>query len=233
MPKKLTMTGQSEKRMGYGSCSAIIQFELGSKNLGASVPITVKQLFVEFAPGTSDLPNENLQNANGYLVNNYMSSWSDDYDNSSYHFNNAKLESTSRSWKSNFTELEKRYSAHSSPSSLSEDELSPENVLARHDLAHHVELPLEGDPTTFLDSSQNNHSYTISPKDVVEKIGRRKLIKRGTYLTEVPLGKIPSKMCLQQWKWMSRQMNLYIVVYLWNQLNQAKMKIYQKAMQWV
>ncbi|PHT38814.1 hypothetical protein CQW23_22387 [Capsicum baccatum] len=173
--------------MGYGSCSAIIQFELGSKKLGASVPTTVKQLFVEFSPGTSDLPNENLQNTNGYLVNNYMSSWFDDYDNSIYHFNDAKLESPSRSWISNFTVFEKRYSAHSSPSSLSEDELSPENVLARHYLAHHVELPLEGDPTTLLDSSQNNHSYIISPKDVVEKSRKehtdqeRSILDRSTF----------------------------------------------------
>ncbi|PHU17617.1 hypothetical protein BC332_13312 [Capsicum chinense] len=115
------------------SCSAIIQFELSRKELGASVPTQVKQLSAEFAP-----------------------------------------ESPSRSWKLNFTELEKRYSAHSSPYSLFEDELSPENVLVRHDFAHRAELPLEGDPTMLLDSSQNNHAYTTSPKDVVKKIGRRK-----------------------------------------------------------
>ncbi|KAF3633975.1 hypothetical protein T459_09295 [Capsicum annuum] len=167
LPNKLMMTGKSKKRMRCGSCSAIIQFELGSKEFGAFVQ--VKQLSAEFAPGTSDLPNENLQSANSCLVNNDMSPWFDDYDNFSYHFNDAKLESPSRSQNSNSTELDKRYSGHSSPSSLSEDELIPENTLVRHDLTHRAELPLEGDPITLLDSSQNDHAYTISPKDVVEK----------------------------------------------------------------
>ncbi|PHU28182.1 hypothetical protein BC332_00275 [Capsicum chinense] len=179
LPKKLMMTGKSEKRMRCGSCSAVIQFELGSKELGASVPTQVKQLSTEFAPGTSDLPNENLQNANGCLVNNEMSPWSDDYDDSGYHFTDAKLESPSRSQKSNSTELEKRYSGQFSPSSLSEDELSPENVIVRHDLAHRAEMPLEGDPTPLLDSSQNDHAYTISPKDVVEK-NRKEDMKEHT-----------------------------------------------------
>ncbi|KAM3281773.1 hypothetical protein P3S67_027420 [Capsicum chacoense] len=132
LPKKLMMTGKSEKRMRSASCLAIIQFELGSKELGASIPTQVKQLSAEFAP-----------------------------------------ESPSRSRKSNFTKLEKRYSAHSSPSSLSEDELSLENVLVRHDFAHRAELSLEGDPTMLLDSSQNDHAYTTSPKDVVKKKRRR------------------------------------------------------------
>ncbi|KAM3361190.1 hypothetical protein P3S68_016044 [Capsicum galapagoense] len=97
LPKKLTMTGKSEKRMRCRSCLAIIQFELGSKELGSSVPTQVKQLSAEFAPGTSDLPNENLQNVTGCLVNNDMIPWSDDYDNSSYHFNDSKLASPSKS----------------------------------------------------------------------------------------------------------------------------------------
>ncbi|KAF3683075.1 hypothetical protein FXO37_02021 [Capsicum annuum] len=97
LPKKLMMTGKSEKRMRCRSCLAIIQFELGSKELGASVPTQVKQLSAEFAPGTSDLPNENLQNVTGCLVNNDMIQWSDDYDNSSYHFNDSKLASPSKS----------------------------------------------------------------------------------------------------------------------------------------
>ncbi|PHT27332.1 hypothetical protein CQW23_33063 [Capsicum baccatum] len=130
--------------MRCGSCSSIIQFELGSKDLGASVPTQVKQLSVEFAPGTSDLSNENLQNVIGCLVNNDMIPLSDDYDNSSYHFNDAKLD-------------------------LSEDEISLENVFVRHDLTHRVELPLEGNPAMLLDSSQNDHAYTISPKYVVKK----------------------------------------------------------------
>ncbi|PHT83983.1 hypothetical protein T459_12426 [Capsicum annuum] len=97
LPKKLMMTGKSEKRMRCRSYLAIIQFELGSKELGASVPTQVKQLSAEFAPGTSDLPNENLQNVTGCLVNNDMIQWSDDYDNSSYHFNDSKLASPSKS----------------------------------------------------------------------------------------------------------------------------------------
>ncbi|PHT50521.1 hypothetical protein CQW23_10268 [Capsicum baccatum] len=44
-----------------------------------------------------DLLNENLQNATGCLVNNDMIPWSDDYDNSSYHFNDSKLASPSKS----------------------------------------------------------------------------------------------------------------------------------------
>lgn len=170
IPKKLMITGKSEKKMRCGSCSAIILFELGSKESGVFVPTQVKQLPAEFTPGASDVPNENLQNANGCLMNNEMSPWSDDYDNSNYRFADTKLDSPSRSQKSNSTELEKRYSALSSPSSRSEDELSPENVVVRHDLAHRAEMPLEDDPIPLVDSPQNNHAYNISPKDVVEKI---------------------------------------------------------------
>ncbi|CAN4077604.1 unnamed protein product [Withania somnifera] len=170
LPKKLMITGKSEKRIRCGSCSAIILFELGSKELGASVPTQVKQLSAEFAPGTSEVPNKNLQNANGSLMNDEMSPWSDDYDNSNYYFTDSKLESPSTSLKSNSSELEKRYSVHSSPSSLSEDELSPESVVVRHDLAHRAEMPLEDDPIPLLDSSQTDHAYGISSKDVLEKI---------------------------------------------------------------
>ncbi|PHU04689.1 hypothetical protein BC332_25511 [Capsicum chinense] len=139
-----------------------------------------------------DSPNENLQNANGSLVNNDMSSWSNDYDNSSYHFNDAKLELPSRSRKSNSTELEKRYSAHSSPSSLSENKLSPENVLVRHDLAYRAELSLKGDPITLLDSSQNDHAFTISPKDLVEK-NRKEDMKEHTDQERTILDRSTSK----------------------------------------
>lgn len=178
IPKKLMITGKSEKRMRCGSCSAIILFELGSKESGVSFSSQVKQLSAEFAPGTSNVPNENLQNANGCLMNDEMSPWSDDYDNSNYDFADTKLESPSRSQKSNSTELEKRYSALSSPSSHSEDELSPERVILRHDLAHRAEIPLEDDPIPLLDSSQNDHAYSISPKDV-EKI-RKEDMKEHT-----------------------------------------------------
>ncbi|CAN4127256.1 unnamed protein product [Withania somnifera] len=201
LPKKLMIKGKSEKRIRCGSCSAIILFELGSKELGASVPTKVKQLSAEFAPGNSDVPNENLQNANGRLMNDEMSPWSDDYDNSNYHFTDTKLESPSKSQNSNSTELEKRYSAHSSPSSLSEDELNPENVIVRHDLAHPAEMPVQDDPIPLLDSSQNDHAYSISPKDVVEKIRKedmkehtdpeRTILDRSTYrqnsIKDVPM----------------------------------------------
>ncbi|KAM3359298.1 hypothetical protein P3S68_022231 [Capsicum galapagoense] len=59
-----------------------------------------------------------------------MIPWSDDYDNSSYHFNYAKLESPFK------------------------NEISLENVFIKHDLAHRAELSLESNPTTLLDSSR-------------------------------------------------------------------------------
>ncbi|PHT76282.1 hypothetical protein T459_19804 [Capsicum annuum] len=72
-----------------------------------------------------------------------------------------------------------------------------------HDLVHR-ELPLEGDPTMLLDSSQNDHAYTISPKDVVEK-NRKEDMKEHTKQGRIILDRSTSRqnMCLQQWKWMS------------------------------
>ncbi|XP_060206885.1 protein ENHANCED DISEASE RESISTANCE 4-like [Lycium barbarum] len=160
LPKKLMITGKSKKKMRCGSCSSIILFQLGSKESGASVPTVVKQLSA----------NENLENANGGFTNDEMSPWSDDFDNSNYHFTDTKLESPSRSQKSNSTEPEKGHNGHFSSSSLSEDELSPESP---------TEMPLEDDPLPLLDSSQNDHAYSVSPKDVVEKYRKEEDMKEN------------------------------------------------------
>ncbi|KAJ8555846.1 hypothetical protein K7X08_013342 [Anisodus acutangulus] len=146
LPKLLMITGNREKKIRCGSCSSIILFKLGSNELGVSIPTQVKQLSA----------NENLQNANGCLTNDEMSPYSEYYDNSNYHFTDTKLESPSGSQKSNSTEPE-RHNVHSSSSSLSEDELSPESA---------TEMPLEDYPLPPLGSSQNDHVYSISPKDV-------------------------------------------------------------------
>nr|XP_016458930.1 PREDICTED: uncharacterized protein At5g05190-like [Nicotiana tabacum] len=167
VPTKLKMTGKSEKRMRCGACSSIILFELGSNESGVSIPTQVKQVSAEFAPDSADVPNENLRNEETIP-------WSDDYDNFNYncHLADAKLGSSSRSQKSNSTEPEKRHNAHSSSSSLSEDELSPERVIVRHDVSHRAEMPLEDDPPPLLDSSRKDHTYGISPKDVVENYSK-------------------------------------------------------------
>ncbi|KAF5182731.1 Extra-large g-protein-like [Thalictrum thalictroides] len=205
LPRKLLLLDKNYRKLRCGACSTIISVLFENKKITVCIPAQTKggdtpKLNVRPA----EVVKENLLQPHSQ-ANHQGGAYSSDYDSSGYNFilTDTELGSSSMDRRLNLSESEKLQSLVYSCSTTSEDEESPDSVIARRDVSKSAELlvkakgtsPLPGSPLREYSSSnqvvskfeKGNRSKRINQEEVVltKATSRQNSVKDTSVATEM------------------------------------------------
>ncbi|KAL5727095.1 hypothetical protein ACHQM5_000327 [Ranunculus cassubicifolius] len=198
IPRKLLQMEKTYRKLRCGACSSIISLLFESKSIIASIPLEAEVL----SPVVNDrVPKEDHSHSQGQ-ADYHGGPYSSDYDSSGYNFQLTDTEPGFSDQRLNLSESEKMQGRASSCSTTSEDEDSPDTVIARRDVPNPAEQPLkvnvtppfprspsrERTPSNQVGSKfeKGNKSKRINHEDMVPaKTSRQSSVKDAPGATEM------------------------------------------------
>ncbi|XP_059634326.1 protein ENHANCED DISEASE RESISTANCE 4-like [Cornus florida] len=175
LPKKVLFVEKNQKKIRCGACSTVILFAVVNKKLIVSINAETKRSPTKVDDSTDVAVNGGTSNYHGHVNRPSMNFSSDDYDNSGYDFQSMDREPTSLSTgqglSSNKT-VDMR-SLHSTSPCTSEDEASPDSLIATRDRSNSAELPMKAYLSPPLSGSPLQDHFDYSSKyRAVDRIGK-------------------------------------------------------------
>ncbi|EOX95762.1 Uncharacterized protein TCM_005187 isoform 1 [Theobroma cacao] len=203
MPRKLQLIVKNEHKLRCGACSTVINFTVVNKKLVLCDHAETKGISVEVDDSSNEVVNDNSSHFRG-RVNRIANFSSDDYDHSGYDFQSMDREPVALSMGQalNSVRPQELQNFHSSSPSTSEDENSPDVLIASRDEVNSVEQPIKptlspppaGSPLQeHFDYSSNNRAVNRfgkgnrSSRSDQEKVMSNKATTRQNSLKEASL----------------------------------------------
>ncbi|KAF8380095.1 hypothetical protein HHK36_027565 [Tetracentron sinense] len=188
LPRKVLLMEKNQQKLRCGACSTVISFAVENKRLVISVPAQTTEARLEVDDGSGEAVTEGLLHSHGYAKRGSMNS-SDDYDNSGYNFQSIDTEPIllSKDQRLNLCESQNMRGFLSSYSSTSEDEESPDSVIAQREVSKSAELPLRANGTPPLPGSPIHEHFDYSSSNhAVLRSGKGNRSKRSDQEKGIP-----------------------------------------------
>ncbi|PON42231.1 putative zinc-ribbon domain [Parasponia andersonii] len=204
LPKKVRLMGKTHHKVKCGTCSTVMDLAIVDKKIVLSTNSEKVQLPMEVNNGFNEVVNNGTLYSHGHMNRTYANFSSDDYDNSGYDFQSMDREPVSPAVGPDFnsTNPQEMQSFHSSSPCTSEDENSPEVLIAAREVTNSVQHPVKttlstppaGSPLQeHFDFSSNNHLVNRfgkgnqSSRSEQEKVKPNKITSRQNSLKEASL----------------------------------------------
>ncbi|XVE77255.1 hypothetical protein DITRI_Ditri13aG0047400 [Diplodiscus trichospermus] len=204
IPRKVQLMVKNEHKLRCGACSTVINFTVINKKLVLQDHAETKGISVDVDDISTEVVNDSSSHFCGRMNRIAANFSSDDYDHSVYDFQSMDREAVSSSTGQalNSVRLQEMQSFHSSSPSTSEDENSPDALIASgEEEVNSVQQPIKstlsppaGSPLQeHFDYSSNNHAVNrfgkgnLSSRSDQEKILSNKATTRQNSLKEASL----------------------------------------------
>ncbi|KAF2315229.1 hypothetical protein GH714_038506 [Hevea brasiliensis] len=167
-PKKALLMGKNQQKIRCGACSTEINFAIVNKKLVLSVNTEMTQIPTEVDDSSTEMLKDNTSYSHGHMSRINANFSSDDYDNSGYDFQAIDTDSIALLTGQGLNSMkhQEMNSFHASSPSTSEDETSPDALIAPIEVINSVQQPIKaivsppppGSPLQqHLDYSTNNN----------------------------------------------------------------------------
>uniref|UniRef100_A0A2P2LMD1 Uncharacterized protein n=1 Tax=Rhizophora mucronata TaxID=61149 RepID=A0A2P2LMD1_RHIMU len=168
LPKKALLKAKNQQKIQCGACSTVITYAVINKKLVLSVNAEAMQFPTEVDDSSSEMIKDNAFRSHGHLDRINTNFSSDDYDNSGYDFQTIDTDPIASPAEQGMhtTKPQEMQSFHSSSPCTSEDEDSPDVLVAQREIINYVQQPSKsnlsppppGSPLQHkFDYSSNNH----------------------------------------------------------------------------
>ncbi|XP_010261502.1 PREDICTED: uncharacterized protein LOC104600320 [Nelumbo nucifera] len=178
LPRKLSLIQKNQQKLRCGACSTVMLLSVESKRLVVSFPVQAMQTSPDQAEDGSEEMVKGLSHSHTYVNRDSINS-SEDFDNSGYNFQCMDSEQglSSKDQKWNLGESQKMQGHLSSSFSSSENEESPDSVIARRQVSKSGEQPLKATVTPPLPGSPLHEHSTYGQG--TNRFGKGNLSKRS------------------------------------------------------
>ncbi|XP_022757515.1 protein ENHANCED DISEASE RESISTANCE 4-like [Durio zibethinus] len=204
MPRKVQLMVKNEHKLRCGACSTVINFSVINKRLVLHNHVETKGISLEVDDTSNEVVNDSSSHFRGRVNRIAANFSSDDYDHSGYDFQSMDREPVvlSTGQALNSVRPQEMHSFHSSSPSISEDENSPDVLIASREEVNSVQQPIKstlspptaGSPLQeHFDYSSNNHAVNRfgkgnrSSRSDQEKVVSNKATTRQNSLKEASL----------------------------------------------
>ncbi|GAV56895.1 DUF3133 domain-containing protein [Cephalotus follicularis] len=192
LPKKVIMA-KNQQRLQCGSCSTVINFTVVNKKLVLLVDAETKKTEVDSS--YNEMVKEGTSHSHGSAKRFSANFSSDDYDNSGYDFEALDREPAplSNGQYLNSGKPQEMQSILSSSSGISEDENSPDTLVAERTVANAVQQPnrLARSPPLPGSPLQEHFSYSAN-NHIVNRLGKGNQSSRSDH-EKVVLNKVTTR----------------------------------------
>ncbi|GLT84728.1 hypothetical protein SLE2022_029440 [Rubroshorea leprosula] len=204
LPRKIQLVAKNEQKLRCGSCATVINFSVDYRKLIFHDQIDTKGVSTEVYDSSSEVVKESTSHFRGHLNRISANFSSDDYDNSGYDFQSVDRDPIplSAGQDLNSVNPQELQSFDSSSPTTSEDENSPDVLIASRDDVNSVQMPVKpslsppppGSPLQdHFDYSSNNQAVNRfgkgnrSSRSDQEKVVSNKATTRQNSLKEASL----------------------------------------------
>lgn len=176
LPRKIMSGLKNHRKMKCGACSSILLFEIEGKGILVSVPVETEPVAANNVPAANEIPDENFRNSNDFSDSCALNT-ANDYDNFNYDFQLADEEPNPslRERRSDFGASDTRQDLHSSSSTFSDDEESPDSLIMTKDVSH---FSKDEACLTLSDSPSLEYPDHPSSDEVMQRNGQGNKSKR-------------------------------------------------------
>lgn len=188
LPKRSKLMTKDQKKLQCGTCSTVIDFDMINKKLILSAQAKTEGISTEVNDGSNGATKDYTSRSLGRLDRVNANFSSDDYDNSGYDFQAMDREPAPSP--DQFLDSGKpleSHSLHSSSPSISEDEHSPEVLIAPREFAHSAQRPTKATQSTPPPGSPLQEQFDCSSTNhVINRFGKGNRSSRSDQEKVIP-----------------------------------------------
>ncbi|XP_065860245.1 protein ENHANCED DISEASE RESISTANCE 4 [Euphorbia lathyris] len=174
VPKKVLLKGKNHKKVRCGSCSAIINFSIVNKKLVFSVNTVATQIPAVVDDSSTELIKESTSYPHAFMSRMNANFSSDDYDTSGYDFQTVDADpiALSAGQVLNSLKHQEMNSFHTSSPSTTDDENSPDALIAPRNVVNSVQQPVKDSLSPPPAGSPLQHHFEYSSTDRDNSVNR-------------------------------------------------------------
>lgn len=188
LPRRSKLMTKDQKKLQCGTCSTVIDFDMINKKLILSAQAKTEGISTEVNDGSNGATKDYTSRSLGRLDRVNANFSSDDYDNSGYDFQAMDREpAPSPDQFLDSGKPLKSHSLHSSSPSISEDEHSPEVLIAPREFAHSAQRPTKATQSTPPPGSPLQEQFDCSSTNhVINRFGKGNRSSRSDQEKVIP-----------------------------------------------
>ncbi|KDP28514.1 hypothetical protein JCGZ_14285 [Jatropha curcas] len=175
VPKKVLFMGKNQQKIRCGACSTVINFAVVNKKLVLSVNTEATHFPTEVNDSSTEIIKDSTSYSHGQMSRINANFSSDDYDNSGYDFQTIDSEPNAflTGQGLNSIKHQEMNSFHTSSLSTSEDENSPDALIAPREVINSVQEPIKASlsPPPAGSPLQQHFDFS-SNNNVVNRLGK-------------------------------------------------------------
>ncbi|XP_002533909.2 protein ENHANCED DISEASE RESISTANCE 4 isoform X1 [Ricinus communis] len=176
VPKKVLLMGKNQQKIQCGACSTVIDFAVVNKKLVLSINTEVTQVPIEVDNSSTEMIKESTSYSHDHMSRMNTNFSSDDYDNSGYDFQIVDTDPIAllSGQGLNSMKHQEMNGFHTSSLSTSEDENSPDALIAPREIINSAQQPIKASlsPPPPGSPLQQHFDFSSNNNNAVNRFGK-------------------------------------------------------------